>query len=193
MMTRKITLTLVAFILFLPVFTYADDYPSGKPFQALKQQIDALKGEIDALKGELAEGFVADPRTSWGFVYVTDDICTDIAIYPNLPKGKYVASASAVISSQVWELGVVHEVHCFFKIGKVILGTQATGLLDNTYIQSTSITLPLTTGFTIDEAQDLSVCCMRSSGPAVVTSQPSTITAVRVNKLQVEEYFPPEP
>ena len=50
MMARKITLTLVALILFIPVFTYAADEPSGKPFQALQQQIDQLKIQLQNIQ-----------------------------------------------------------------------------------------------------------------------------------------------
>jgi len=43
-MKRLVVLTMVlAFIFFIPVFTYAGDQPSGKPFQALQQQNDQLK------------------------------------------------------------------------------------------------------------------------------------------------------
>lgn len=49
MITRKVVLVCLAFVLCFPVFTYAADKPQGQPFQFLQQQIDRLKEQLDSL------------------------------------------------------------------------------------------------------------------------------------------------
>ena len=95
-MARKITLTLVALILFIPVFTYAADEPSGKPFQALQQQIDQLKIQLQNIqltpgpKGD--KGDKGDPGPAGHspvLTWVGDQIAIDGVLGPHLtgPQG----------------------------------------------------------------------------------------------------------
>jgi len=127
------------------------------------------------------EGFFAFPGGgNWVSIRIGTDF-TDIQRFPSLPKGMYVANASAVLAS---DSPAFNYVDCIFKIGGNIQGDLARGIIGGTI--SSFITLPLTTGFRIDEDQDLAVAC-RSEGSGVVWSQPSPITAIRVNKLAVKK------
>jgi hypothetical protein len=125
--------------------------------------------------GPHAGGFVSG--TTFVSVVIGTDF-TDIQTLPSLPRGSYLANASAVLASND---PAFHFVDCIFKVGGNIQGETARGIIGGT--DTNFISLPLTIGFTIPTTQDLAVAC-RSEVSGVVASQGSPITALSVHPCQ---------
>ena len=106
---------------------------------------------------------------------------TEIQRLSSLPAGNYIANASAVLSSS--NDPQLHLVDCIFMIGGFNQGELARGLLGGTVNNFAS--LPLTLGFSITTTSDLVLAC-RADVSAVVFSQSSPITAIRVDSLTAQ-------
>ena len=98
-----------------------------------------------------------------------------------LPAGSYIVQASAALATE--DTQVTHFVACGLGVAGVIQGELSRGLLGGA-TPPTFLTLSLTAGFAIDATQDLSLVCV-TDVPDVVISQPSPITAIRVDSLTV--------
>jgi hypothetical protein len=129
-------------------------------------------------------GYYASPTGNWGTVKITEEFTPVQNL--SLPPGSYIANASAVVSSEDLSSGYVH-VDCIFMLHGFIRGEASRATVGGTV--TTFITLPLTIGFTIEEPTDLVVAC-RSTGTQV-WSQPTSITAIRVENLVIQEGFQP--
>ena len=101
----------------------------------------------------------------------------------SLPAGKYIANASAHLVSNDANL---HVLSCIFTIDGRSVSKDVRGKIGGTV--NNFITLPLTAGFTINTSKELALAC-RGDFPGIVVSQPSPITAIRVDRLIVTEGF----
>jgi hypothetical protein len=129
-------------------------------------------------------GYYASPTGNWGTVRITEEFTTVQNL--SLPPGSYLANASAVVSSEELSSGYVN-VDCIFMLNGLIQGELSRATVGGTV--TTMATLPLTIGFTIKKPTDLVVAC-RSSGTQV-WSQPTSITAIRVENLVIQQGFQP--
>jgi hypothetical protein len=127
-------------------------------------------------------GFYVFPSAaSWGSVSLDANykVIQDLA----LPPGRYIANASAALESGG---GTFLLAECVLMLNGAVLGDISRGLIGGS-VQN-FLTLPLTVGFTTGTAQDLQLACRGDVG---VRSQPSPMTAVRVNQLTVQKGFQP--
>jgi hypothetical protein len=125
--------------------------------------------------------FVSGPPT--GAAEPIGDDFTEIQVFESLPRGSYIANAGAVLVSSSPEPRLVD---CVFTLDGVIQGELPARGVVGAIVGF--LTLPLTIGFTIETVQDLGVAC-RADVPDLVQSQPSTMTAIRVNRLIVQRHF----
>ena len=98
----------------------------------------------------------------------------------SLPPGKYIATASAVLSTND---AAANPVSCIFMINGLIQGDASKGMVGGTGTGD-FVSLPLTIGFTIEAATDLQLTC---AAQGVVFSQTSHITAVGVDRLTIQD------
>jgi hypothetical protein len=106
---------------------------------------------------------------------------TEIQVYRGLPTGKYIATASAVLTSNGED---VYQVDCIFSVNGTIQGELARGMVGGN-IGDNNLSLPLTIGFTADQPVDLGVACA-TPVEGVVFTQASPITAIRVAQLTIQ-------
>jgi hypothetical protein len=130
-------------------------------------------------KGQ-TRGFFASGFPNGATVALGTDF-TEIQRLQSLPRGNYVANASAGLTSNYPDLLFVD---CVFTIGGFIQGDVARGMVGGTGI-SNFVSLPLTVGFRIKKTQDLVLAC-RSDVADVVFSQNSPVTAIRVDRLKIQ-------
>lgn len=130
-------------------------------------------------------GFFASPQGGGGWASVVlDQQFRDIQRL-SLPPGRYVANATAALASGSPDFQAVG---CFFRVGEVFQGDTVQGLIGGGV--NNFVTLPITAGFTLRTTQDLAVACA-AERPDLVVSQPSPITAIRVDRLTVQGGFQP--
>jgi hypothetical protein len=98
-----------------------------------------------------------------------------------LPPGKYIANAIASLASNN-----LTSVRCRLTIG-TLDSDYVTGVVGGEL--NDFLTLALTFGFTVQAPQDLVLSCTAAS--AGVVSQPSPITAIRVDRLTIQGGFAP--
>jgi hypothetical protein len=100
----------------------------------------------------------------------------------SLPAGKYIANASAVLAIDVDER---HFIDCIFLINGRIQGDAAKGTIGgNGFGDHTS--LPLTVGFSLSAPANLVLGC-QSEVSGLIFSQTSHITAIRVDRLTIQQ------
>ena len=145
---------------------------------------DPVSGSVAA--GELAvaaqagvtRGFYVDGFPNGGSTISIGTTFTEIQVYRGLPSGKYIATASAVLTANGTD---VHYVDCVFTINGTMRGELARGMVGGN-IGDNNLSLPLTIGFTIDQRSNVGVSC-NSDVDGVVFTQASPITAIRVDQL----------
>jgi hypothetical protein len=130
-------------------------------------------------------GYYASPSggPSWSTVIITGDFT--VVQNLSLPAGDYIANAAAVVS--VGGPEVIFSVDCIFTLNGARVGELSRGMVGGSF--NNFLTLPLTVGFTITKPQELAVACR--ADPPGVYSQPSPITAIRVDNLVIQEGFVP--
>lgn len=147
-------------------------------------------GEAVVSKGVQADGAIA--ATADGLIrgFVIKDGGVSIPIGTSftpiqklsLPAGKYIANASAVLAIDVDER---HYIDCIFLINGGIQGDAAKGTIGgNGFGDHTS--LPLTVGFSLSAPADLVLGC-QSEVSGLIFSQTSHITAIRVDRLTIQQ------
>jgi hypothetical protein len=129
-------------------------------------------------KGQ-TRGFFVSGIPGGGAINIGTDF-TEIQKFSSLPPGSYIANASAVLASNGPDLRLVD---CGFTVGGTLQGELARGMVGGA--PNNFVSLPLTVGFTIETTTDLGVACRSDVSPAVV-SQPSPITAIRVDRLTIQ-------
>jgi hypothetical protein len=101
----------------------------------------------------------------------------------SLPAGRYIANATAQLVTGA--TGPI-TVDCRFRIIGVAAGGAAHGTISGLGAPQHFATIAHTAGFSILERKDLRLEC-RAEFASVVFSQPSPITAIRVNELVVRK------
>jgi hypothetical protein len=96
-----------------------------------------------------------------------------------LPPGDYIANVSAVFAAS-GEL--VRLVDCVFTVGGLPRGQQTKGMVGGLGPNNFT-TLPHTIGVTLAERADLGVACRTELAGSGVVSQPSHLTAIRLDRL----------
>ena len=99
----------------------------------------------------------------------------------SLPAGSYVATVSAVVSSNDPEARLVD---CVFAVGGITTGQLARGMVGGLGPNNFA-TIPNTVVFAITTRTNLAVACRSDVGDRVV-SQPSPLTAIRVGSVTVQ-------
>ena len=97
----------------------------------------------------------------------------------SLPPGSYVATGMAVVAATDPKL---RSVDCSFAVGGLTRGQLARGMVGGGI--NTFATIPNTIVFTIAETKNLSLACRADVADHVV-SQPSPLTAIKVNSVTV--------
>jgi len=125
----------------------------------------------------VTRGFYVDGFPTGGFAFIGTSF-TEIQVFKNLPAGKYIATATAVLAASDPEDRLVD---CMFTIngsnrGGLIRGV-LTGAPGDHYLS-----LPLTFGFSTSAPVDLGLAC-RSDVARNVVSQPSPLTVIKVDQL----------
>jgi hypothetical protein len=120
-----------------------------------------------------SDGFLKDQRSSFGSQALSG---TPLAIIKlTLPSGRYVVNATAAVVGGV----TFATAQCFLRgsiSGNVSDAVQTTtGGSGNSFAA-----IPLTTAFTLTATEDIALVCSASGS---VSTQPSTITAIRVETL----------
>jgi hypothetical protein len=147
-------------------------------------------GEAVVSKGVEAEGAIAATGDGLirGFAIMEGGVSIPIgtSFTPiqklSLPAGKYIANASAVLAIDVDER---HFIDCIFLINGGIQGDAAKGTIGgNGFGDHTS--LPLTIGFSLSAPADLVLGC-QSEVSGLIFSQTSHITAIRVDRLTIQQ------
>jgi hypothetical protein len=135
-----------------------------------------------AAKKHGTSAYYALPCCNWGTVKINEEF----TVIQNLllPAGSYVANASAVLAAD--NTSDV-SVDCIFMLNSVIQGEAVRVTMGASFNNFAS--LPLTTAFTIDTPKELTVAC-RTTGTQVF-SQPTSITAISVDSLTIQEGFQP--
>ena len=98
----------------------------------------------------------------------------------NLPPGSYVVNASAVLATYS---DIPLRVSCGLNVGGVRRGAPATGLLGGTGVDVMT-SLPIALGVRLDAREDVGLTCAAGE-PGLVWSQPSSITAIKVDRLKI--------
>jgi hypothetical protein len=96
-----------------------------------------------------------------------------------LPPGDYIANVSAVFAASG---DLVRLVDCFFTVGGVRRGRETRGMVGGLGPNNFT-TLPHTIGVTLGERTDLGVACRTDLPNSGVVSQPSHLTAIRLDRL----------
>jgi hypothetical protein len=96
-----------------------------------------------------------------------------------LPPGSYVANVSAVFAASG---SLVRLIDCFFTVGGVPRGALTRGMVGGLGPNNFT-TLPHTIGVTLAARTDLGVACRTEAEGTGVVSQPSHLTAIRVDRL----------
>jgi hypothetical protein len=99
-----------------------------------------------------------------------------------LPAGKYIANGSAVLATNEARLRYVD---CIFLVNGRIVGDAARGMIGGTG-RDNFMSLPLTAGINITAPTNLVLGC-RSDVAGVVFTQTSHITAIRVDRLTIQQ------
>ena len=99
-----------------------------------------------------------------------------------LPAGKYIANGSAVLATNEAQFRYVD---CIFLVNGRIIGDVARGMIGGTGVDN-FMSLPLTVGFSINAPTNLVLGC-RSDVAGVVFTQTSHITAIRVDRLTIQQ------
>jgi hypothetical protein len=130
------------------------------------------------------DGFFASGLGGASVPISTDFPGTEVQVL-SLPPGRYIANASAVLTSDESE---VRFVDCIFTLDGVIRGELIRGMVGGPPAMPLSnfLSLPLTVGFEIKEPQELPVACTTEIENTVF-SQGSPITTIRVDRLIVQE------
>lgn len=128
-------------------------------------------------------GFFAFPSgDGWVTVIIgTDPTVPTVLQRLTLPPGKYIANAIASLASSN-----LTSVRCRLTVG-TLDSDYVTGVVGREL--NDFLTLALTFGFTIQAPQELAIACTAASDGVV--SQPSPITAIRVDRLTIQEGFAP--
>jgi hypothetical protein len=150
----------------------ADDPVSG----AVATAEVTVAGEPGVTRGHYVDGF-----PNGGSTISIGTSFTEIQVYRGLPAGKYIATASAVLTANGTD---VHFVDCIFTIGGTIRGELARGMVGGN-IGDNNLSLPLTIGFTANQRTDLGVSCA-TDVEGIVFTQASPITAIRVDQLTTQ-------
>lgn len=100
----------------------------------------------------------------------------------SLPAGKYIATGSAVLASNAFERRYVD---CIFLVNGLVKGDLSKGMIGGTG-RDDFTSLPLTIGFSINAPTNLVLGCS-SDVADVVLSQTSHITAIRVERLTIQQ------
>jgi len=160
-----------------------------------EQQID----ELSSAQGEKSDGASAEAladddniRPTRGFyvlgfpngmsVPIGTTALTEIQKL-SLPAGKYIANASAVLATNEAE---PRSANCTFTINGGQVGELGMGMVGGTG-RGDFLSLPLTIGFTLDAPGDLGISCITDAPENVVFSQASPITAIRLDRLTVQQ------
>lgn len=136
-----------------------------------------------AAKKKGSIGYYASPTGNWGTVRITEEFT--VVQNLSLPAGSYIANASANVASESPSL-TYNSVSCIFMINGFIRGEASRATVGGDV--NNMLSLPLTIGFTIDEPTDLEVACA-AGNTTQVWSQPTSITAIRVDNLEIQEGF----
>jgi hypothetical protein len=156
------------------------DNDSSGPAQP---QVEAAKTGPELSSGGVSgggtRGFFVSFIPGGAAVNIGEDF-TEIQKFSALPPGSYIANASAVLASNGPDLRLVD---CVFTTGGTFQGELARGVVGGG--ANNFVSLPLTVGFTIETTTDVGVACRADVSPAVV-SQPSPMTAIRVDRLTVQ-------
>ena len=125
----------------------------------------------------VTRGFYVDGFPTGGFAFIGTSF-TQIQVFRNLPAGKYIATATAVLAATDPEDRLVD---CMFTINGTNRGGLIRGVLEGAPTDH-FLSLPITFGFSSSAPVDLGVAC-RSDVAKVVISQPSPLTAIKVDQL----------
>lgn len=128
-------------------------------------------------------GYYASPTGNWGTVRITEEFT--VVQNLSLPAGSYIANATAVVSSESPSYSF-NSVACIFMINGFIQGESSRATVGGDV--NNMVSLPLTIGFTIDEPTDLEVACL-AGNTTQVWSQPTSITAIPVDNLVIQQGF----
>jgi hypothetical protein len=96
-----------------------------------------------------------------------------------LPPGDYIANVSAVFAASG---DLVRLLDCVFTVGGVPRGQLTRGMVGGVGPNNFT-TLPHTIGVTLVQRADLGVACRTDLAGSGVTSQPSHLTAIRLDRL----------
>jgi hypothetical protein len=96
-----------------------------------------------------------------------------------LPPGAYIANVSASFAASG---SLVRLIDCFFTVGGVQRGELTRGMIGGIGPNNFTM-LPHTVGVTLATRTDLGVACRTDAAGTGVTSQPSHLTAIRVDRL----------
>lgn len=129
----------------------------------------------------VTRGFYVDGFPNGGSTISVGTNFTEIQVYRGLPAGKYIATASAVLTANGSD---VHFVDCIFTVGGTIRGELSRGMVGGR-IGDNFLSVPLTFGFTTSQRTDLGVSCV-TDVDGVVFTQGSPITAIRVDQLTTQ-------
>jgi len=123
-------------------------------------------------------GFFAMPTGNFISVVLGSDL-TDIQRL-NLPAGNFIVNASAVLAT----FGdVPRHVTCSLVVDNLARGEAATGVVGGAGVDVTT-SLPITAGIRLVSRADVAVACAADE-PGLVWSQPSPITAIKVDALSI--------
>lgn len=130
-------------------------------------------------------GYYAFPSggQSWESVLITGDFTVIQTL--SLPAGDYIANATPVVS--VGGPSDPFLVDCMFTLNGTRVGELSHGMVGGSF--NNFLTLPLTAGFSIRRPQTLAVACR--ADPPGVYSQPTSITAIRVDNVVIQGGFVP--
>jgi hypothetical protein len=132
----------------------------------------------NVLEAAPTRGFFAMPTGSFISVVLGSDL-TDIQRL-NLPAGNFIVNASAVLAT----FGdVPRRVTCSLVVDNLARGEAATGVVGGAGVDVTT-SLPITAGIRLVSRADLAVACAADE-PGLVWSQPSPITAIKVDALSI--------
>lgn len=127
----------------------------------------------------VTRGFYVDGFPNGGSTISIGTTFTEIQVCRGLPSGKYIATASAVLTANGTD---VHYVDCIFTTHGTIRGELARGMVGGNIGDNY---LSLTIGFMTDQRTDVGVSCA-TDVDGVVFTQGSPITAIRVDQLTTQ-------
>jgi hypothetical protein len=130
------------------------------------------------------QGFYAfpnGPTGGWETVFLETEFAPIQRL--SLPAGSCIANGMASLASFGPSVNLVD---CIFFVGGGFQGEMSRGSVGGG--PSNFTTLPLTIGFRINGNRQIAIAC-RADTPGVVLSQPSPITAIRVDRLSIRSGF----